>query len=286
MGYFCLDPFMGGSVTGTITSIDVDSTAAPDTVQMFTIGNYGGVKDTVINVLTTNLSITAPTITGGMAISNGSAATVKSSGKDTTDGHNYNLAGTALDGSCADANGLTYGSPAPTITHSGTWSITGAGATPDTQAIPTQPNYDALALQLAGVADSTINWNVSGGGVHQYGDVNNPKIIVFKAPGGTASGTVAGDGVLIMDLRNATVNMQFSGTLTWTGLVIVIGSPAGFEAKWSNALPLTGALLLTGTTPKFETSNNLKIHYSCAAINMAFSSPKLLGNYIIADWWE
>lgn len=288
---------LGGSARVTITNIDIDA-AFPETLQLRSIGTYGkvdtvvglfkDVTDTISVTVFSNAVINSPVITGAMAVSGGSQATIASSGKDSLDGHNYNLAGTAHDSSCSDMNGLTYSSPAPTITHSGTWSIIGSGATPDTQAIPTQPNYDALALQLEAAADSVITWNVSGGGVHQYGDTTNPLITVFKAPGGKASGTVAGAGVLIMDLRGATADMQFSGTLTWIGLCIVIGDPAGHKVKWSNALPITGALLLTGTTPKWETSNNLKIHYSCEAIALALGilPANAPGNWIVGRWWE
>jgi hypothetical protein len=164
----------------------------------------------------------------------------------------------------------------------------GGGPTPaDTERVADQPNYDALALQLASLADTVIRTNISGGTV-TFGDTLNPKIVLFQPPG-KASAPLRGAGVFIMDLRGATSDMQFSGTLTWTGLVIVIGDPTGrYKAKWSNAKPIVGALLLTGTTPKWETSNNLSVKYSCDAIAMALGLTQIatVGDYLIGDWWE
>src|SRR5258707_1722930 len=49
--------FMGGQVTVSLTNIDVNSGATPDTLQLTTVSSYQGIKDTIINIVEKNLAL-------------------------------------------------------------------------------------------------------------------------------------------------------------------------------------------------------------------------------------
>jgi hypothetical protein len=285
-GSFSLNTIMGGNVSGSITSTDVDAASDPDTIRMIIVGHYDTMNDTIVNILTTNQSIAAPSITGALGVSNGNAATLNLSGEATFDGRNHNMSG-ALDATEPSVHGFTFGSPTYTTTRTPpSYTIIGTGATPDTEKIATQPNYTALALQLEGLADQTIT--AGNNSPATYGaDTLHPQITVFKPVSSklTNLGTITGSGIFIVDVRKQDVEIK--GLFTFTGLVIVVGDSAGTHtATWTNANPITGAMLLVGSKTKLTVSNKMDIYYSADAIGMAFSMSKLLGNYIICDWWE
>jgi hypothetical protein len=274
---------MGGSAKVIVTDIDKSSATKPDSLKMVTIATYEGLKDTVVNILTGNISVNTPDLTGAMSVSYGSKANLKTSNSATLDGHNYDINGVRDSLSCPDVHGLTYGRPGDvSYTTSGNLKINGVGSyIPDTFAVTTQPDYYQLALQLEQVADRVIPNGTSISKPETLGTISKPQITYCKGSV-SFSQVVTGAGILIVDGK-----FNASNTVRFTGVIMCVGdSLSKQEMKVTNADNLVGAIIMCGTNVKFNSTNVLTLKYSCEAINMAFNMPKLMGNYVVCDWWE
>jgi hypothetical protein len=289
LGSYWEPSIMGGQATVTITSIDISSSAIPDTLQITTVASYQSINDTIINTVENNL---APGVTFGGAyeISNGTKAKFTFTGHDTITGQDYGMNGLPSNG-CSPVNGMTYGDSIPTFNtlDSGTVKITGSGATPDTQRIGGQSDYTALALQLEGQRDTLITSNASK--ALTLGDTLHPKITLIRPVNKditlSANGST-GAGILIID-NSQHGSVTLSGSLKFTGLVFVIGDSLGADyVSWNNNVntPIIGAVIACGKNPWIKDNNQTKVEYSCDAIKMALGVADLPGHYIVDDWWE
>ncbi len=281
-GTYSMSSIMGGSVTIKVDStVDKSPATLPDTALMTTIATYQGVKDSAVILVAQNLSITEPSITGALSVSNGGKVGLKTSNSTTIDGLNYDINGNRDSLSCADEHGLVYSTYGDvSYTTSGTLKIKGVDAfTPDTVVVAGLPNYTPMAIQMESVADIKFLNGTSISVPETLGTLASPKITYCQGSV-SFSQKVTGAGILICDGKfNATNTFEFTG-------VIFFLDSGKVESKMSNADKIVGAVISAGTNVKLNFTNTTYIKYSCAAIDMAFKLPNLIGKVIVCNWWE
>jgi hypothetical protein len=296
IGSFWEPSLMGGQATVTITSIDKNSVAKPDTYKVVTIATYdldnyssAAIRDTIENIVEGNLSINSPQVSGAVSVSYGTKAGIKGGGGDTISGYNHDLAGKMDSNSCASAAGISYGNRYDT-SYSASLSakVNGKGPTvPDIEYNPLQPDYTAWANQLIAIRDTMITSDVTGAAT--WGTTADPRITYIYKSGGTVKinpGPIRGCGILIVE-----GDLNIKGSFQFTGLVIALGDPNNTSAECKiNTDPgsfINGALIEAGSTAaKVNIGGSMNITYSCVAIGVALSTAQVPGNYIVDDWWE
>ena len=285
------DSFMGGQDSVIITQISAGK--SPDTLKMVTVGKYdreyigGGiyksVTDTIVNIVIGNLTINPPNVTGAITVSYGTKAGIKAGFGDTISGYNHDLTGKLDTNSCATVAGISYGSRYDsTYSNVSSAKVVGKGPiSPDVEYNPFQPNYDSLANQLISLKDTTLTSDVNS--PTTLGTLAKP-MITYSPNAIKFNSTVTGAGILIIS-----GDLNIKGSFKFTGLIIVLTSGKN-EAKINCAAGtgsfIDGAVIEAGTDSKVNIGGAINILYSCQAISLAFSEPKLQGNYIVASWWE
>lgn len=290
---------MGGSADVTIDSaIDVNSALDPDSLKMTSIGTYfqsfkqdgkidKPISDTIVILLAGNLTVNPVPINGALSVSAGSKINLATTSTDTISGLNHDMNGN-LSASCADVHGLAY-QQSGAVTGTLNAKINGVGAyTPDTAAVPDQPDYTNLIKQLLLLRDTTINSNTTTAPL-TLGTLGNPQITVVEG-GRTFHGPTTGVGILICLPGNGT--FQTGPDFKFTGLIFVsdtIPSNTKSQLKFNGPATIIGGVVLQGVQVKMDAaagSSSQEIDFSCEAIGMALGLGALSRNYIVYHWWE
>jgi hypothetical protein len=276
----------GGSAEVIVTDIDKSSAAKPDTLKMVTISNFQGLTDTIVNILTGNLSSPALPINGALSVSGGSKLNLANGTNDTVSGYNHDLYGN-LSSTCSGVHGLVYGQWGDVTSTTLNNQVKGVGAyTPDTFRVDGQPDYQSLIDQLVLMADTVMDSSPPSSPSLTLGTLSNPRITVVNG-GLTFQPPTTGAGILIIKPGNGT--WQTSRTFSWTGLIFVVGDGTKAQVKFGREASIIGGMVMSGTQVKIDMNAGSyvqTIEYSCEAIGMAFALGQIVGNYVICDWWE
>jgi hypothetical protein len=309
--------WLGGSFTGTITTVVYDTTTGEDSVLISVSAEAGDQirscsvtfwsRDYLLPVIpaavgisanSTNLSITGHSHIYGSDTDMGGTTSWRGwhrspyyrphwgwRGDRRHHGWHRHLYTPPEDPE--DLPGVTVSTEADSINlttqFAGTTKIQGEGASPSIAIYDetTPDDIQAVATAYAAIADYNLS-SCSGLGSGMLGSAEAP-VVVYVSGECTLSGNLTGYGVLVAE------GVNFSGRINWNGLVIITGETSADLTSKGNS-SICGALLMGAPTATITIKGNDAVYFSSEAIQMvktyitsARLNPKRVDNM---SWWD
>jgi len=277
------DSWLGGSFTGTITTIAYDTVAREAIVSITVTGHTGEQTHTSsVNLRSRNLLL--PVIPAAVGICT-NIISLSIIGNSHIYGSDTNIDGTT--GLSDDLPGVTVSEEDDSVSlmdkYEGSTKIQGQGTSPSVALFneSAQEDIQALAEAYKSVADYTLT------SCDDFSDVTlgspSSPVVVHISGECTIAGNLTGYGVLIAE------GITFNGRVRWYGIVIITGdADADMTSKGNSSI--YGALLLGAPTSTISIKGNDVFYFSSEAIQMIDShisstgdSPKLVRNL---TWWD
>jgi hypothetical protein len=313
--------FHGGTFAVQVLNDIGDANPLVDTNRSITfqsVGVYGTSKATVRSTIRMNQLMNLP---GAVNLVGGDITEFKSTNSLTIDGRDYNLtdADRAPHGSCAQQYAISVGD-VPSVSQSITNitntldskqydDVIGKDGSETKPSIGEGTTVNKINLRdfvdgIRYAADNTLtdptdlNGSTSGSdnclttsssGIVCLGSVSHPKVTYIKATTDTAleiTGNISGVGLLIVDGENLT----FKGNVNWKGVVVVLGSNVSFtDDGGGKEADIRGGLLVgeygaTKDGVDLKVNGNVKITYSCEAINLVNTALQANHKYSVLSW--
>ncbi len=274
LGTFTIPSIMEGSATVDIVQ---KIPGNKDTLLMSSVGTYNGATDTVRNELYA-VHGQIPPILGAVGMSTGKTATISITGNALTSGQDMNLNGTPASPAHSVAGiAINLTNPSTNVSISASASVKGNGTvSPDTERVPTLPDYTAFANEMIRLAKVYTGQTFSSSST-PLGTDSSPQISYITG-NSMMTGTFSGSGILIIN-----GDLKMSGQFTFHGLIIAYGT-TNISIQTTGQSVLYGAMVIAGDNTSYSQAGNSTIQYSSQALNEA--ADQVIGKYLIADWWE
>ncbi|MFA4838867.1 MAG: hypothetical protein WC703_05270 [Candidatus Neomarinimicrobiota bacterium] len=312
------DSWLGGSFTGTITTIAYDTTAGEDSV-LISVTAEAGEQTCTSSVTLWSRSLLLPDIPAavGICTNSTSLSIVGHShiyGSDTDmdgttsrrgwhrghgghgahhgghrgrrhhDWHHHMHEPPDLSG---DLPGVAVSEEEDSVSlvdqYEGSTKIQGEGSSPSIAIYDesTQEDIQAVADAYESIADYNLT-SCDGLGSVTLGSPTSP-VVVYVSGGCTISGNLTGYGVLIAE------GITFRGRVKWYGIVIITGD-ADADLSSNGNSSIYGAILLGAPTSTISIKGNDALYFSSEAVQMIEShisstedSPKWVNSL---TWWD